>query len=294
MDFRNLPHDLNLEVLLDYLGSNHYKVEFCGPWRRNVYNDILETEHNDTDLTKVRVSRKSLYNVLPESLFHHIDLFGDLPESKRYAAFLQEFDAQEEEKRSAYVSFAPIDLMLLSLRQHVRKSLEKYVTTDSVIQEILADRVTEKQRENPFIRQTIPFLPRCKDIRGDVTLITLLLRKVFAEEGIRIYKNMDLCDFHDENPRYKTELGEALNESFLGEGFQQQVLSYNLTFWPAEHCDEDFLNYANDVEEFRLFFEDYFLGVGTILNFNLVDRDSMTLRLSDDEVMNYLNYNTTI
>lgn len=293
MIYKNLPHDLNAEVLLEYLGDRDYKVIFDGPHHRNNYKDILEVEE-DVDHVQVRLSRRSIYNTLPENLFHSIERFDELPETRRYNSFLQEYDTQQEEKRKAYAFFAPIDLLLLSLRQQIRRKLDQYVSSDTVMQSILADRLTEQQLLNPFIRQTIPFLPNCRDIRGDITLITLLLRKVFAEEGIRLTQSSNLQMFFDEEPRYSMELGSDLGSVYLGDGYEQPILGYYLTFWPADTVHTDFMAYVEQLDEYRRFFEDYFLGVGTILTFTLIDPNAMTLRLGDDEVKNYLNFNTTI
>ena len=64
--------------------------------------------------------------------------------------------------------------------------------------------------------------------------------------------------------------------------------------WPTWHlCDEHFLAFINDVEELRVFIQDWFLAVGEELRFNIT-QDSKPLRLNDEVFYNYLNYNTNI
>ena len=184
-----LPGDINAELLLSYYPKGTCKVCLKGLHKRNTYQDIIEMTPHDDNSFLLTVGRNSLYNALPEYMFHPIDRFDNLPKYEEKERFQQQLDEQHEEIENAYRFFAPIDTLLIWLRTEVRQRLEQYAKEDIIIQQIIGDRLTDEQRSNRFIRQILPFLPHCKNIRGDKTLLTLILRKIFMEEGLAI----DIC-----------------------------------------------------------------------------------------------------
>lgn len=291
MTIKNLPADINAEILLDYYPAHTFNVEFKGLHKRNAYNDILSLE-DEGERLQMSLGRNSLYNSLPEFLFHPIDRF-DLPHNDRKKRFAEECAKQEDEKENAYNFFAPIDLALLQLKTKVRHSVVCHTSENKVLIDIIADSLSKKQKENRFIKKSLVYLPYCSIIRGDRTLITQMLRKIMMEEGLSV----DVCDrtmtFIDHPPRYNMDLGEELSSTYLGTGFEQNVICYNINYWSEEYCDENFSVFIDELEEYRLFVQDFFLSVESILKFD-VHNDAPTLRLSDTTTYNYLNYNTNI
>ena len=130
-------------------------------------------------------------------------------------------------------------MLLLKLRSDVRASLEPLTGENVILQQILGDNITEEQRSNRFIRQIIPFLPACKNIRGNRTLLTLLLRKVFMEEGMRLDRATRVEQFTDEEPHYENRLDMTLGESFVGNTFSEQVSYFDIHYWSDEECYND-------------------------------------------------------
>ena len=74
---------------------------------------------------------------------------------------------------------------------------------------------------------------------------------------------------------------------------EESVITYSISYWSDEDCNEDFLLFVNDLEEFRCFVQDYLISVDSVLVFD-VSKDSSPLRISDTTLYNYLNYNTNI
>ena len=274
----NVPQDINAEVFLGFFPQGTFRVKFCGLHKRNAYNDILEIE-KEQEKFLLHLGRNSLYNSLPEFLFHSIDRFDNIPEKEKKQRFSEEYAKQEKEKEQAYKFFSPIDTLLFQLRLEVRERLNKYVESNTVIQDILLDKLTAEQRENRFIKRTTPYISSCKTIRGNRTLITLLLRKVLAEEGLKINVKSKQTEFTDEEPRYGNSEGCEIGDVYVGNTY--------------EDCNEDFLPLVNDLEVFRQFVQDYFISVDSILVFD-VSKDTSPLRISDTTLYNYLNYNTNI
>lgn len=288
----NVPQDINAEVFLGFFPQGTFRVKFCGLHKRNAYNDILEIE-KEQEKFLLHLGRNSLYNSLPEFLFHSIDRFDNIPEKEKKQRFSEEYAKQEKEKEQAYKFFSPIDTLLFQLRLEVRERLNKYVESNTVIQDILLDKLTAEQRENRFIKRTTPYISSCKTIRGNRTLITLLLRKVLAEEGLKINVKSKQTEFTDEEPRYGNSEGCEIGDVYVGNTYSESVITYSISYWSDEDCNEDFLPLINDLEVFRQFVQDYFISVDSILVFD-VSKDTSPLRISDTTLYNYLNYNTNI
>ena len=288
----NVLQDINAEVLLGFFPQNTFRVKFCGLHKRNAYNDILEIE-KEQEKFLLHLGRNSLYNSLPEFLFHSIDRFDNIPEREKKQRFSEEYAKQEKEKEQAYKFFSPIDTLLFQLRLEVRERLNKYVESNTVIQDILLDKLTAEQRKNRFIKRTTPYISSCKTIRGNRTLITLLLRKVLAEEGLKINVKSKQTEFTNEEPRYGNSEGCEIGDVYVGNTYSESVITYSISYWSDEDCDEDFLPFVNDLEVFRQFVQDYFISVDSILVFD-VSKDTSPLRISDTTLYNYLNYNTNI
>lgn len=288
----NIPQDINAEVFLGFFPQDTFCVKFCGLHKRNVYNDILEIEKKQ-DKFLLHLGRNSLYNSLPEYLFHSIDRFDNIPEREKKQKFSEEYAKQEREKEQAYKFFSLIDILLFQLRLEVRERMNKYVESNIVIQDILLDKLTTEQRENRFIKRTIPYISSCKTIRGNRTLITLLLRKVLADEGIKINVKSKRTEFTDEKPRYGNSEGCEIGDVYIGNTYSESVLTYSISYWSDEDCNDEFLLFVNDLEIFRQFVQDYFISVDSVLVFD-VSKDLSPLRISDTTQYNYLNYNTNI
>lgn len=290
----SLPADLNAELLLNYFPQGKFRISLQGLHKRNSYGDIIEVEDMvDKDAIHATLGRMSIYNSLPEYMFHPVDRFDNLPVNNESEAFHNEVDKQEQEIADAFRFFSPIDVLLFHLRSNVREQIEKYTCGDVVMQQILGDRLTEKQRANRFVRQFVPFLPQCKYIRGNRSLLTFLLRKVLLEEGLRVEVKQEMSNFTDKHPRYDNQVDAVLGDSYVDNSYFENVTVYSISYWSDEECSEKFLSFIDDMEELRLFLRDYFLFVEDELVFHIT-QDYPPLRLNDEKIYNYLNYNTNI
>lgn len=290
----SLPADLNAELLLNYFPQGKFRISLQGLHKRNSYGDIIEVEDMvDKDAIHATLGRMSIYNSLPEYMFHPVDRFDNLPVNNESEAFHNEVDKQEQEIADAFRFFSPIDVLLFHLRSNVRGQIEQYTCGDVVMQQILGDRLTEKQRANRFIRQFVPFLPQCKYIRGNRSLLTFLLRKVLLEEGLRVEIKQEMSNFTDKHPRYDNQVDAVLGDSYVDNSYFENVTVYSISYWSDEECSEKFLSFIDDMEELRLFLRDYFLFVEDELVFHIT-QDYPPLRLNDEKIYNYLNYNTNI
>lgn len=291
---KSLPEDINIEELLAYLPEGSYQVLMNGVHKRNSYGDIVYYEEKADGKTEFLIGRHSIYNSLPEYMFHSINRFDNIPERERKERFAEEYAKQESEKEKAHEFFSPIDALLLDLRIKVRKKISQYTSENLIMQEIIGDALTEDEKTNRFIKQVIPFLPQCNIIRGNRTLITMLLRKVLYEEGLTIKEKTISYELRDNLPQYDCILEDCrLDTLYVGNEYSENITTYTIQYWSDDECTEQFEKFLKELNCFRNFIQDYFLSIEDELNFQVVT-DNPPLRLCDDMVYNYLNFNTNL
>lgn len=288
-----LPQQLNAEVLLAYLGDGKYKVRMQGHHKRNAYHDIVEIDEADDGTYDITLSRNSIYNILPECMFHSLDCFSGIPEKDKKEVMEVELERLEREKENAYRFFALIDAMLLQWRMKLREKMRQYSDINSVLHGIICDRLSKEQLSNTFIRQVLPMMPYCKYIRGDKALLTMLIEKALLEEGLRLEMAGKKNELTDNMPLYDCSVGDSLDRLYAGNRYDEQVMTYSIHFWPWERGDERFPDFIDELEAFRLFVKDWFISVEQDIVFE-VSNDIDTVRLSNDIEYNYLNYNTNL
>lgn len=291
--FKNLPDEINIEDILSYLPNETYRVSVDGLHKRNAYKDIISCEYIDGKV-KFHIGRKSLYNSLPEYMFHPINRFDNIPELDKEERFAKECAELEKEKEAAHQFFSTIDALLLDLKVKVKEQINQYTCKNVIMQEIIGDTLTEEEKKNRFIKRTIPFLPICKRIRGNRTLITFLLRKVLFEEGIILQKEDISHEITDHQPQYNYHVEEhQLDSLYLGNRFSENITTYNIHYWSEVECNEYFPVFLEELELYRRFIKDYFLSIEDELCFR-VENANYPLILSDDSQYNYLNFNTNL
>ncbi len=289
-----LPDDINIEDILMYLPDDSYRISISGSHKRNSYKDIIGYEEASDGKTIFHIGRNSIYDSLPEYMFHPINRFDNIPEYDKKEIFAQEYAKQELEKENARKFFSMIDVMLLDLKVQVKKYMQLYFSENRIMQDIIGDALTEKEKANRFIKRALPFLPNCKRIRGNRTLITFMLRKILEEEGLSLVKENQSYEFEDAYPMYNDRIDDhSLDSMYVGNRFSENVTRFSVKYWPDDECTEKFCQFLIDLEDFRVFVQDYFLHIEEELCFSIIT-DSPTLRLSDDIVYNYLNYNTNL
>ena len=293
MELKLLPEDLCIEDLMMYLPENSYKIFLRGTHKRNAYRDIMAVDTDKDGKLLIQVGRNSLYDTMPEYLFHPINRYDNIPEIERRERYQEEHYKQEKEKADAYAFFACFDNFLISLRTEVKKTIAEYASENTILQNIIGDTISPAQRENPFIRRCLAFLPKCRSIRGNRTLLTLMIKKILREENIVLELNKQSHTFRHSELRYDDSIDSVLDDIYLGDEYDEVVTTYDIHFWPEDHCGSNFQKIIDDIEEFREFIQDYFMSIEEIIRFNIV-KDESSLVLSDENTYNYLNYNTNI
>ena len=98
----------------------------------------------------------------------------------------------------------------------------------------------------------------------------------------------------DNEPQYNYKVTDhQIDSIYLGNQFSENITTYTINYWSDEECSEHFNLFLEELETYRLFIKDYFFSVEDDLCFHLCS-DYPTLRVSDDIIYNYLNYNTNL
>lgn len=291
---KNIPDDINAELLFSCLPAGKLKVVFEGTHKRNAYHDIIGLEQDGKDNPiKLYLGRASLYHTLPETMFHPIIGRFDGANGKE---FEEKYQAQENEKENAKKFFAPIDLLLFKIRLMVREKIQECLESDKLLVDIIIkNRLSESEKQNRFIQKTLPFLPMCKYIRGNKTLITLMLQKILEDEHVEIKSHWESKEFQEDAHRYPGAVDDTLEAFYLGDSYVDNVLVYDIHYWSEEECNEHFMEFVKDMEVFRVFLQDYFFAVGAELRFDIsTDSDGFYLHDETKSRYQYLNYNTNL
>lgn len=290
-----IPDDIRAEVINNYLGDIRKDISFIGSHKRNAYEDISSISQEDGTI-KIELSKLGLYDILPEALFHPIDRFDNIPSNEFKERFAEEIEQQRIEEANARIFFSPYDQFILRLSSIVTEIKQLEYNDSSILSNIICDSLPDEYKSNRFITRTIEFTPQCKSIRGDATKITLMLRKVMAEEGIKLTPRITTQSYTDENPKYGCKIlqeDDVNTELYLGNTFDEDVLSYDVHYWDDRYCNESFLEFVKEMMVFENFLNDYFMGIETSIHFN-ISAYTLPVRLSDEICHNYLDYNTNI
>ncbi len=290
-----IPADIRAEALMAYIPPEARKVEACGMHKRNTYRDILDAVDDPSGKTVISVSRKGLYDVLPEGLFHQLDRFDNLPANEYKERFDEECRLQQEEEVNARRFFSPFDCALLELGAAVWGMRQERYSGHGVLSGIILDSLAAECEANRFVRRAREFVPACAAIRGDRTLISMMLRKVLSDEGIRVRASSVASVFSDSGPRYVCSLdsGGEGDDVYLGNEYGEEEQVYAASYWNEDECGPDFLEFVSELRVFEGFVNDFFMGIGTCIRF-VIETDALPLRLSDEVCFNYLEYNTNI
>lgn len=290
----SIPVDIRAEIINNYLADVDKEFLFLGNHNRNAYEDVLSISRDD-EVIKVELSRQGLYDILPEGLFHPIDRFDNIPANEYKERFAEEVEQQRVEEQNARLFFSAYDKFIFDLSSIVTQLKGTEFCGHSILSDIICDSLPNKYRANRFVNRVKEFTSRCSSIRGNISLLTLMLRKVMADEGLRLVLKSELATFEDSVPRYSCQLeqDEDSVELYLGNQYEEDVLWYEIQYWNDDFCNESFLEIVDEIRVFESFINDYFMGIETSLRFK-ISTYTHPVRLSDELFFNYLNYNTNI
>lgn len=291
---RAIPLDLKAETLLNYYPRNKRTIEIKGSHKRSAYEDIATIDENDRNINIV-IARNGIYDILPECLFHPIDRFDKIPANEYKERFREECEQQQIEEDNARRYFQPFDNILMELSALV-SAAKNDAGSSQILENIICDNMRDIYINNRFVKKTKEYIAKCSIIRGNKSLLSLMLRHILFDEHVRISECAEQDLIHDSSPRYNYRLDGGIsgdNEFFLGNEFEEKIIVYNVQYWSEEECGQEFLTFVKEMEIFENFINDYFIGIGSCIMFN-ISAKALPVRLSDETFYTYLDYNTNI
>lgn len=291
----NIPLDIKAETILAYLPKDKTAIELKGSHNRNAYEDIVAINEDESGIINVAIARNGIYDILPESLFHPIDRFDNIPANEYKERFKEECEQQQIEEDNARKFFKSFDNILMELSTIVYE-LKNDISYSNILKDILCDRLSERYKNNSFIKKATEYLPICHRIRGNKSLLLLMLRRILFDEHIRISECLRQNIIRDSEPRYNYRLVDSISSDedyFLGNEFDEDITTYSILYWNEDEYGQDFLAFVKEMSVFEDFLNEYFMGIETYMKFNIT-KTSLPVRLSDEVFYTYLNYNTNI
>jgi len=155
---------------------NDIEVKFDGTFERNYKKDINSLR---VDMVKkavsLHVTRNSLYDVLPEGLFHPVTRFGGL-DSKELK---NEFKKQKQEEKKARRFFQPFDQEFLLLKVQMELGVRKlFEDTLAVFESLFPNRTGIPGK---YYRRLLKFLPFTNYCKGNPGLTAQYLSEIIGE-----------------------------------------------------------------------------------------------------------------
>ena len=271
-NLKDLSHHLDTVKAESFLTSLMESIagtnlEFQGVFSRNYYNDIISLDQEkimDKYLLNIRLSRDSLFHILPEGLFFRENELRKVAKEKNE----EKFKALEEkiirEKRKLLSFFYPFDKTYFSLRFDLERKLNEFSgnSTQALIDKLFSIYGLDAET-NPLIRRTIPLVPLASEIRSNRVIWRDILKSLFfpASVGVRIAEKTSEEGIRRNIVKATIHIEKLSNEEFLS--IKKYVDSFARFFYewfiPAD------MGYEFKVKDVK---ERFVLGKGLTLDYN--------------------------
>ena len=225
-------------------------IEFHGVFSRNYVNDIISMDLEkifDKLQLNIRLSRDSLFHILPEGLFFRENELRKVAQEKNE----EKFKAMEEkivrEKQKILSFFYPFDKTYFSLKFDLEKKLNDFAANRT---QILMDKffdVFQIDEKNDLIRKIIPLLPLASEIRSNRIIWRDILKNVF----------------------YPAKINVRIAEKLNAEGIKRNVVK--ATIHIEKLSNEEFKTIKKEVDIFAHFFYEWFMPADMEYEFKVKD-----------------------
>jgi len=234
--------DINAEVIIADLiergfDFNKIIVKHEGLFKRNYSKDISDVYLDMViDILVFFVSRDSLYDILPEGLFHHVS--GNLSADNRN----QEFEKLKQEKDNARKFFLPFDNEFFYQNIKLEIELRKFFRNpDYFFQKLF---FFDKNIPDEFIKKLTSYLLFADNIIGNLEHTARCLSDIIGEK-------VETSKFNLSENKTGSEIKDEhfLRESTLGDNFICSDFSYE------GRCTWEFSIILNDESAIKKYIE---------------------------------------
>jgi len=248
--------DVKAETLISRMDQEKdFNVDMQSVFYRNYSGDLMRYPPKDQT---IQLSRDGIFDLLPEGLFFEEDriekILGD--------GFGKKYEIFKEEVRKIKLFFQPFDKRYFELSLELEENLNAVVEQgNAVFTNAFLDE-TETIANNDYIFQIKKLLPFVSHLRGNLLLLTDILKNILSAEKITIRK---IKPFHSR---------------FI---IHQKGLS-----------QKEYLFMMDEKGDLRIFFDffaEWFLPVEVKYDYQIKD-DKMPYELEKDRLI--LDYNTRL
>jgi hypothetical protein len=225
-------------------------LEFHGVFSRNYVSDIISMDEEkifDKMQLNIRLSRDSLFHILPEGLFFRENELREVAQEKNE----EKFKALEEkiilEKQKILAFFYPFDKTYFGLKFELEKRVNELATnrTRLLLDELFKDfQIDEK---NELIKKLIPLLPLASEIRSNKMIWKDIIQNIFFPARVDV----------------------RIAEKLISEGVKRRIVK--TTIHIEKLSNEEFMIYKKNIDVFAQFFYEWFIPVDMGYEFKVKD-----------------------
>lgn len=161
---------------MDVKGDIDVRME--GVFSRNYSNDLINIT-NEVDKTLLELSRDGIFHLLPEGLFFEENRVKNILKSD----FKNKYKQFKEEKENIELFFRPFDSAYFNLSLELEKELNAITEKGNNI--FIEDFLDS---DNAYISKVRTILPFVCYLKGNLELLTDVLKNIFSVEKIEIKK----------------------------------------------------------------------------------------------------------
>ncbi|GAA3515766.1 type VI secretion system baseplate subunit TssG [Aquimarina addita] len=226
---------------------------FSRSYRRDVIDFKVDSFSSTKDKLQLKIARNSLYDTLPEGLFH--DSIKTKNNTLSYSELHQKQKKQEQDARSF---FAPLENEFFTQKVHIEQNERNLINefTNLKTDFLLKFWKLDKKIPAKYSIKLLQLLPYAHKISGEIELTALSLEKII-DENVSIQK------------KYKTieeKSGTSQPDNKLGVNFtlevKESIISYpywEITIGPVEKENIDKYLVNSATYKFIAIFCDYFI-----------------------------------
>ena len=245
----NIKAESFLTSLMESIADTN--LEFQGVFSRNYLNDIILVDYEkvmDKQLLNIKLSRDSLFHILPEGLFFRENELRKAAKEKNEEKFkaLEEQIIREKQKILSF--FYPFDKTYFGLKFDLEKQINEFADNRTqILMDTLFDIYNLAEENNHLIRRIIPLLPLASEIRSNKMIWRDILKNIFFPACVDV------------------RIAEKRNV----EGIKRPIVK--ATIHIEKLSNEEFISIKKTVDPFARFFYEWFIPADMGYEFKVKD-----------------------
>ena len=266
LSLENIKAESFLSTAIDSIEKT--EIEFLGVFSRNYHNDITEfgnAMESSENQFSFKLSRDSLFNILPEGLFFNEELLRRIDKEKNKEKFRATAEKITKEKQKIKRFLHPFDKTYFNYRFQLEKKLNEAAIerTQLFIDELL--NIYNINRENQLINRITTLLPIASEIRGNKMIWRDIFKNLFYPAEVKVF------------------IIEKRNQT----GILSKIVKVNININKLSNAR--FKSIKKDVDVFAQFFYEWFLPADMGYEFKIKDTDERFI-LGSDLTLDYNTY----